>query len=52
MAKFDRLVITGDQRDAIDVHNMARVIIRLARLRLRRASETGKQTADKKEVKR
>jgi hypothetical protein len=34
MAKFDRLVITGEQREKIDMHALARVILRLARLRL------------------
>lgn len=39
MAKFDRLVISGEQQPNIDASIIARVIIMLARLRLRKVSK-------------
>lgn len=46
MAKFDRLVIYGEQQPESDVSAIARVIIMLARLRLRRSAQQ-QQTTDK-----
>lgn len=45
MTKFDRLVIYGEQQSEPDVSAIARVIIMLARLRLRRAAQ--QQITDK-----
>lgn len=46
MAKFDRLVIFGDQLKEIDVDAMARVVILLARRRLRRIAGEAEQATN------
>lgn len=48
MAKYDKLIITGELRKELDAHAMSRVILLLARQMLR-ARTTDKDTADEQE---